>query len=132
MRSFNGSTALQPKEANFKEDRRSHHRESTAYWRPRISLSNVRLRQAGLVGSRYRGRRETGYDNEVYGTHGDLSSSLVQVRNQISVAVEDFQAVLGKSFDCELNRVHPRGVLVTGMAFNLSSRKRDSFNRMWK
>lgn len=93
-----------------------------------FAVVEIKTPDAGLAGGQYRGRRETGYDNEVYGAHADFSGALVQVRNQISVAVDEFQHVLGRSFD-RLNCVHPRGVLVAGMSSSLSPRQRDSFNQ---
>jgi hypothetical protein len=41
--------------------------------------------------------------------HTELSGAVVQVRNQIAVAVDQFEAVLGKSFQELSNRVHPKG-----------------------
>lgn len=52
---------------------------------------------------------------------------VVQVRNQIAVAVDNFTETLGASF-AELNRVHPKGVLIAGMLSELNERERDSFN----
>jgi len=60
--------------------------------------------------------------------HPHLSGDIVQVRNQITVAIEDFQSVLGKS-EHEINRVQPKGLLVIGSTAQLGQRKKDSFNQ---
>jgi hypothetical protein len=51
-----------------------------------------------------------------------LSGAVVQTRNQIAVAIEHFESVLKKTFE-EVNRIHPRGVLIVGRsdALNQSS-----------
>jgi hypothetical protein len=49
-------------------------------------------------------------------------------RNQIAVAVEDFQSVLGDMYMGKINHVHPKGVLVIGSASALNPRQRESFN----
>jgi hypothetical protein len=93
-----------------------------------FAVVEIKTPGAHLVGPRYRGKDDDGYDNEVYSMHADLSGGVVQVRNQVAVAVEDFQSVLGKTYD-ELNRVHPKGVLVIGSALTLRQRQKDSFNQ---
>jgi antiviral defense system Shedu protein SduA len=65
--------------------------------------------------------------NKIYSIHPELSGGIVQVRNQITVAVEHFSKTLGAGFD-GLNRVHPKGVLITGTLSSLSAREQDSFN----
>jgi len=94
-----------------------------------FAVVEIKTPDSNLVGSQYRGRRDAGHSNEVYTSHGDLSGGIVQVRNQITVAVEDFQSVLGRSFE-KINRVHPKGVLVIGTTAGLSVRQRDSFNQL--
>lgn len=94
-----------------------------------FAVVEIKTPDAHLVGSPYRGRRDTGYNNEVYAAHTDLSGGIVQVRNQITVAVEDFQMVLGRSFEQEINRVHPKGVLIIGTAAGMTQRQKDSFNQ---
>ena len=60
--------------------------------------------------------------------HSELTGAVVQTRNQIAVAIEDFQMLQrGGSYD-NINRVHPKGVLVTGMVAALNQREKDSFN----
>jgi hypothetical protein len=94
-----------------------------------FAVVEIKTPDAKLVGIQYRGRRDTGHDNEVYAAHSDLSGAIVQVRNQITVAVEDFQSVLGRSFEQEINRVHPKGVLVLGTTSGMTQRQKDSFNQ---
>jgi hypothetical protein len=92
-----------------------------------FAVVEIKTPGAGLVGPRYRGEADTSFDNETYSMHSDLSGSVVQVRNQIAVAVEDFRSVLGRSYE-ELSRIHPRGVLIIGTVATLNQRERDSFN----
>jgi hypothetical protein len=92
-----------------------------------FSVVEIKTPDAKLVGGLYRGVKDQGHDNEVYGMHDDLSGAVVQVRNQIAVAVENFQSVLGPTHE-GLNRVHPKGALVAGTTATLSQRRRDSFN----
>jgi hypothetical protein len=62
--------------------------------------------------------------------HAELSGGIVQVRNQIAVAAENFEAVLGKENGFEqLNRLHPKGVLIAGSLSGLNQRQRESFNQ---
>lgn len=93
------------------------------------SFAVVEIKKPGtrLLGSIYRGERDTDHDQEVYAVSDQLSGAVIQTRNQISVAIEDFQSVLGKTFE-DLNRVHPKGVLVAGVSESLSERQRASFN----
>jgi len=93
-----------------------------------FAVVEIKTPKSGLVGSLHRGEENTDYDNEIYAMHADLSGGIVQVRNQITVAIDEFQSVLGKSGH-EINRVHPRGVLVIGSTESLSQRQKDSFNQ---
>jgi len=93
-----------------------------------FAVVEIKTPGAQLVGPRYRGAGDDGFENEVYAMHAELSGGIVQARNQIAVAVEDFQSVLGKGYE-ELNRVHPKGVLVIGSASALGQRQKDSFNQ---
>ena len=95
-----------------------------------FAVVEIKTPNAKLVGSLYRGEGNTGFDNEVYAMHADLSGGIVQTRNQISVAIENFQNVLQSSYEQEkkLNRVHPKGVLVIGLIQTLTQREKDSFN----
>jgi hypothetical protein len=94
------------------------------------SFAVVEIKTPGtpLVGSQYRGQSDEGYANEVYAMHTDLTGGIVQTRNQIAVAVEQFQSMLGAKYMGKLNRVHPKGVLVIGSASTLNPRQKESFN----
>lgn len=94
-----------------------------------FAVIDIKTPAARLIGPIYRGDRDTGFANEVYSMHADLSGGVVQVRNQISVAVEHFQSVLGEDYRDKINRVHPRGVLIAGVVADLTQRQRDSFNQ---
>jgi hypothetical protein len=94
-----------------------------------FAVVDIKKPKAGLVGPLYRGEVGTGYDNETYSMHYDLSGGVVQVRNQITVAIEHYQSVLGVGFKDKINRVHPKGVLITGCLRDLSQREKDSFNQ---
>jgi hypothetical protein len=93
-----------------------------------FAVVEIKKPDAKLVGPLYRGEDESGFDNEVYAMHSDLTGAVVQTRNQIAVAVEDFQMLERGGFFDKINRVHPKGVLVTGMVAALSQREKDSFN----
>lgn len=93
-----------------------------------FAVVEIKTPHAKLVGPRYRGEDGTGFDNEVYSMHSELTGAVVQTRNQIAVAIEDFQMLERGGFYDKINRVHPKGVLVTGMVAALSQREKDSFN----
>lgn len=92
-----------------------------------FAVVDIKTPGSQLVGDRYRGEAGSGLSNEVYSIHQELSGGVVQVRNQMAVAVDNFTETLGVGF-AELNRVHPKGVLISGMLSELSTRERDSFN----
>lgn len=94
-----------------------------------FAVVEIKTPNANLVGSRYRGAGGAGYDNETYAMHTDLSGGIVQVRNQITVAIENFQNVLEPGYEHKLNRVHPKGVLLIGSSDTLTQREKDSFNQ---
>jgi hypothetical protein len=60
--------------------------------------------------------------------HSELSGAVVQVRNQIAVAIDHFETVVGRNIQEVSDRVHPKGVLVTGTKEGLSTRQLDSLN----
>jgi Domain of unknown function (DUF4263) len=92
-----------------------------------FAVVDIKTPGSQLVGDRYRGDAGSGLPNEIYSIHPALSGGVVQVRNQIAVAVDNFTGTLGAGF-AELNRVHPKGVLISGMLSELNERERDSFN----
>lgn len=92
-----------------------------------FAVVEIKTPKTPLIGGVYRGERDVDLDNETYSMSAALSGAVVQTRNQIAVAIDDFASVLGKTFDT-VNRVHPKGVLVVGTASALGSREKDSFN----
>jgi hypothetical protein len=92
-----------------------------------FAVVDIKTPGSQLVGDRYRGDAGSGLPNEIYSIHPALSGGVVQVRNQIAVAVDNFTETLGAGF-AELNRVHPKGVLISGILRELNARERDSFN----
>jgi hypothetical protein len=93
-----------------------------------FSVVDIKTPATPLVGNVYRGDAGSEYENESYSMHAELSGGIVQVRNQITVAGENFESVLGKGFE-QLNRLHPKGVLIAGTLAGLSQRQRESFNQ---
>lgn len=96
-----------------------------------FAVVDIKKPNSELIGPIYRGTAGSGQDSEIYSMHHELSGGLVQVRTQITVAVEDFQSVLGKGYE-NINRVHPRGVLVAGTLADLTQKQADSFNQFRK
>jgi len=80
-----------------------------------------------LTGQIYRGARGSSDDQEVYSVSPELSGAIIQTRNQIAVALDDFDAVLRRTFD-NMRRVHASGVLIVGLVEGLSDRQLASFN----
>ncbi|MFZ2545126.1 MAG: Shedu immune nuclease family protein [Candidatus Saccharimonadales bacterium] len=96
-----------------------------------FAVVDIKKPDSDLVGPIYRGTAGSGQESEIYSMHHELSGGLVQVRTQITVAVEDFQSVLGKGYE-NINRVHPRGVLISGTLADLTPKQADSFNQFRK
>jgi hypothetical protein len=92
-----------------------------------FAVVEIKTPATSLVGALYRGERDSGLDSETYSMHGDLSGGIVQTRNQIAVALDYFESVLGRGYE-GLNRIHPKGVLVIGSGADLSERQMSSFN----
>jgi hypothetical protein len=93
-----------------------------------FNVVDIKTPGAELVGDVYRGERGSELDNEIYSISPELSGGIVQVRNQIAVAVENFTQTLGRGF-AELNRVHPKGVLIAGLVGELGPRQQFSLNQ---
>lgn len=93
-----------------------------------FSVVDIKTPATPLVGRIYRGQAGSGHENESYSMHAELSGGIVQIRNQITVAGENFESVLGKGFE-QLNRIHPKGVLIAGTLSGLDQRQRDSLNQ---
>jgi hypothetical protein len=94
-----------------------------------FAVVEIKTPSSKLVGSIYRGKEGSGDDNETYSMHADLSGAIVQTRNQIAVAVDQFEAVLARGeFNLHINRIHPKGVLIIGSLDDLTERQASSFN----
>jgi len=91
-----------------------------------VSIKPWQLQSSRLVGAHYRGT--VGESNEVFSPHNELSGAVVQVRNQISSAVADFDHVIRNSYPDGVDRVHPKGVLIVGIKSGLGERELASFN----
>ncbi len=97
-----------------------------------FGVVEIKTPNAELVGSIYRGdaAEDVDFDNVVYSMHSELSGAVVQTRNQIAVAIEGFRETLERHHHGrEINRLHPKGILVTGVLRSLSPRQQISFNQ---
>lgn len=56
-----------------------------------FAVVEIKTPHAKLIGPLYRGEDGTGFENEIYAMHSELTGAVVQTRNQIAVAIEDFQ-----------------------------------------
>jgi hypothetical protein len=92
-----------------------------------FAVVEIKTPNTNLVGKLHRGEGG-GHDQDVYSMHADLSGGVVQTRNQIAVAIDHFESVLGKTFKEIESRVHAKGVLVIGTSAGLDDRERESFN----
>ena len=55
-----------------------------------FAVVEIKTPAASIVGAHYRGRPGEGDRNETFSMHGELTGGIVQARNQIAVAIEDF------------------------------------------
>ncbi len=94
-----------------------------------LMVIEIKKPDSKLVGSIYRGQADSGLDNEVYSMDAELSGGVAQAQNQLTVAVEHFQSVLGPDFRYKINRIHPKAVLIIGILSKLKQREKDSFNQ---
>lgn len=79
-----------------------------------------------LVGTQYRGN-EDGVENVCYSMSNELTGGIVQMENQIRVAVDEFRSMLGRDFP-DLNRLDPMGILVIGNRGSMDDDKKRSFS----
>jgi hypothetical protein len=93
-----------------------------------FAVVEIKVPKTQLVGGLYRGKAGAGDDQETYSMSADLSGGVVQTRNQIAVAVDYFESVLARGDFGDLNRVHPKGVLIAGRTDGLGARKKSSFD----
>lgn len=92
-----------------------------------FAVVDVKTPDCNLIGSCYRGEEGSGDKNEIYRIHGDLTGGLVQLENQIHIAVEHFKTQLGVDYP-ELNHLSPTGVLVAGNYSKLKKAQKRSFD----
>lgn len=92
-----------------------------------FAVVEIKEPNCGLVGSCYRGVEGSGENNEVYRIHGDLSGGVVQMENQIHVAVEHFKTQIGADFN-GLTHLNPCGILIAGTYSGLSDVQKKSFD----
>jgi hypothetical protein len=91
-----------------------------------FAVVEIKTPATKLIGGYYRGA--PGEANEVFAPHRELSGAVVQVRNQISTAVANFNEVIRATYSDGVERVHPKGVLVVGTKDGLQDRQLASFN----
>ena len=60
------------------------------------SVVDIKTPATPLLGGVYRGEAGSGHENESYSMHAELSGGIVQVRNQITVAGENFESGSGR------------------------------------
>ncbi len=92
-----------------------------------FAVVEIKEPNCSLVGSCYRGEKDSGEKNEVYSIHGDLSGGVVQMENQIHIATEYFNTQIGADFD-GLTHLNPCGVLIAGTYDSLSETQKKSFD----
>ncbi len=92
-----------------------------------FAVVEVKTPACNLVGTCYRGVEGSGDRNELYRIHGDLTGGVVQMENQIHIAIEHFQTTIGADYD-GLNHLNPTGVLIAGSYSAMSEMQRKSFD----
>ena len=93
------------------------------------SFAVVEIKTPGcnMVGKKYRGEEDSDKKNVVYRIHGDLTGGVVQLENQIHIAIEYFKTTIGEDYS-DLNHLNPVGVLIAGNYSALDSVKQKSFD----
>lgn len=92
-----------------------------------FAVVEIKTPACPLIGTCYRGTEGSGDKNEIYRIHGDLTGGVVQMENQVHVAVQYFKTQLGEDFP-ETNHLNPAGVLVAGKYSSLSETEKRSFD----
>lgn len=92
-----------------------------------FAVVEIKTPACELVGTCYRGEEGSDEKNEIYRMHGDLTGGVVQMENQIHVAVEYFKTQLKEDFP-HTNHLNPAGVLIAGKYAVLSDTKKRSFD----
>jgi hypothetical protein len=78
-----------------------------------------------LVGVEYRGT-DDGLENQIFSMNKELSGGIVQMENQIRIAVEEFGGPLTRDYP-GLNYLNPCGVLLIGKYEGLTDEQKRSF-----
>jgi len=93
-----------------------------------FSVVEIKTPTTKLIGTQY--RKTQGVEkgaNEIYGIHQKTSGAIVQMENQIYIAINHFKDLIGKDFN--INSLDPKGILIIGNYSKLSSKaKKKSFN----
>jgi len=92
-----------------------------------FAVIEIKVPNCELVGPGYRGKKGTEEKNEIYSMHTELTGGVVQMENQIHIAIEYFKTQIGDDFD-ELTYLNPCGVLVAGTYSSLSDIQKKSFD----
>lgn len=91
-----------------------------------FAVVEIKTPGCGLVGANYRGEKDAEGKNELCVMHGDLTGGIVQLENQIYIAIENFKTTLGADYD-GLNHLNPTGVLIAGNYESMTDVQRKSF-----
>lgn len=92
-----------------------------------FAVVDIKTPDCNLIGTCYRGVEGSNEKNEIYRIHGDLTGGVVQMENQIHVAIEYFKTQLGDDFP-ETNHLNPTGVLIAGNYLNMTKIQQKSFD----
>lgn len=92
-----------------------------------FAVVEVKTPGCNLVSSVYRGSKNSGNKNEVYEIHGELTGGLVQLENQIYIAIDYFKTQIGSDYR-GLNHLNATGVLLAGNCSQLTLGQKKSFN----
>jgi hypothetical protein len=92
-----------------------------------FAVVEIKTPSCGLIGTCYRGKEDSDNKNEVYSMHSDLTGRVVQMENQIHIAVEYFKTTIGDDY-VDINHLNPAGVLIAGNYSKLSSIEQKSFD----
>lgn len=92
-----------------------------------FAVIEIKTPMTELIGKQYRKTKgvENG-SNEIYGIHQNTTGAIVQMENQIYIAVKYFKDLIGNDYDIDF--LDPRGVLIVGNFSKLSILQKKSFN----
>lgn len=92
-----------------------------------FAVVEVKTPGCNLIGSCYRGDGDSNEKNELYRIHGDLTGGIVQMENQIHVAIEHFKTQLLQDFP-DISHLNPSGVLIAGNYASMTKPQQRSFD----